>query len=160
MGVAVESSTSASGQSTSTHESDHVESAETKTGDSSSSSNSAASTTDATAQSASAEGRDSRIGEHTFGAAMRKDAIVNASVGPAGVDPNANTTSAAAVTPPAQTDSGPLTFTADDKVERFVYPGTGKFGPDATPQEAADFIRSQEMGIGGDYRTTQSQLFT
>src|SRR5690349_12756013 len=118
MGVAVESSTSASGQSTGAQESDHVESTESKTVDSSSSSDSGATTTGATTQTVSAEGRDSRIGEQTFAAAMKRDAIVNASVTPATVDPNANTTSAAAVTPPGQTDAGPLTFTADDKVQR------------------------------------------
>lgn len=160
MGVAVESSTSASGQSTGAQESEHVESTESRTVDNSSSSDNDATTSAATTPTISAEGRDSRIGEQSFAAAMKRDAIVNASVTPAAVDPNANTTSAAAVTPPGQTDAGPLTFTADDKIQRFVYPGTGKFGPDATPQEAADFIRSQEMGIGGDYRTAQSQFFT
>lgn len=98
------------------------------------------------------DGRTSKIGEQSFNASMVKSNVLAAAPGaaPARVDPGG----------PPQSADAPLTFSADDKVPRFVYPGHGNFGPNATPKETADFIRSLEMGISGDVQKSQAQFFT
>jgi hypothetical protein len=97
------------------------------------------------------DGRDTKVGEHLMLASMRRAEILNT-----------NYTNGAALSPDGQGQgtNAPKTFTEDSKVPEYVNPGEGKLGPDATPQEAATYIRGLEFGISGNYRDAQAQFFT
>jgi hypothetical protein len=90
------------------------------------------------------DGRDTKLGEHEMLAAMRRAEINGATLSANGQGQGTKT---------------PKTFTEDSKVPRIVYPGEGKLGPDATPQQAANFIRGLELAPAGDYRDAQAQFF-
>src|SRR5436853_1336057 len=63
------------------------------------------------------DGRDTKVGEHLMLASMRRTEILNASH-----------TNGAALAPDGQGQgtNAPKTFTEDNKVPRYVYPGEGK----------------------------------
>jgi hypothetical protein len=91
-------------------------------------------------------GRDSRIGEQSFSATLARAQLERVTTGFAGrIPPD----------PPP----GPRTFNAEDRVPEHVFPPAGNNGPNATPQEAAEFIRSLEFSIAGNTQQTQAQFF-
>lgn len=90
-------------------------------------------------------GRASKVGLQTFGADMVRFQL------------GGGAWRAQPTPPPSDT---PKTFTADDQVPDYTYPGSGNNGPDATPEEAAEYVRGLEYGMLGDSRTAQTQFFT
>ena len=102
----------------------------------------------------SVDGRDSRIGEHAFSAGTLKAQLLGADRAPGSM-----TVGSALRDPAGPPATPPLTFTAEGSVPEHVFPPAGRIGPEATPQQAADFIRGLEFSIGGDTRTTQAQFF-
>jgi hypothetical protein len=103
-------------------------------------------TSSTTTMSDPQQGRDSRIGAQSFDASVVKARIQSAQLADPLRDP--------------QKDNGPKTFTAEDKVPDRVFPGEGRTGANATPQEVANFIRGLEFSPAGDGQQAQAQFFT
>ena len=99
-------------------------------------------------------GRTSKVGMQNFGADMVRFQLTGGGWPQMPTMPQQPTLPQE---PPPATDT-PKTFTADDQVPEYPYTETGDIGPDASPEESADFIRNLEYSLG-DTRTTQAQFF-